>query len=460
MQKIDDLLKKVKRVHMIGIGGSGMSPLAEILHHEGYVLSGSDNNEGDNVNQMRSLGIPVYLGHKAENIQGAEVIVHTSALLPDNPEIIAAKEQGIPIYNRAELFGAISRLYKDTIAVSGTHGKTTVTSMLTQIYLQSDADPSAVIGGVLPLIGSHARVGNSATLLAEACEFRDAYLELSPNTVIILNVDEDHLDYFHNLENIIKSFQTFANSASSTIIYNGDDENTKKVIEGVTDKKLISFGQNAFNDFWCKDITMTNGAFASFIVMHKNNVLGELQLSVPGEHNIMNALASVASAYHSGLPMEKVLPSLAEFTGAGRRFEKLGTFHGVTVADDYAHHPKELKVTLEAVMNMDYKTVWAVFQPFTYSRTYLLFDDFVDVLQIPDRAVITKIMGSREINTYDIHAEDLAEKVPDSVCVQTFEEVTDYIVSHAKEGDLVITLGCGDVYKAARMIAERYKEMD
>ena len=456
MFEIDKLLNEKKRIHFIGIGGSGMCPLAEILHTWGYEISGSDNNPGDNIDKLRGLGMKVILGQKAENIEGAEIIVYTAAILKDNPELVAALASGIPCFERAALFGAISRMYSDCIAVCGTHGKTTVTAMLTQVLVMAEKDPSAVIGGRLPLIDSHGIAGKSDTLVCEACEFNNHYHELDPNVAIILNVDEDHLEFFKNLDNIIASFNKFANMTTDTVIYNGDDANTVKALEGV-DKKLISFGRYNECDYSPANITYNRGAFAEFDVMHKGEKIAHLKLNIPGEHNILNSLAAFAAAKNAGCSDEECEKGISSFGGAGRRFEVLGEFDGITIADDYAHHPGELEVTLNAVMKMGYHTVWAVFQPFTYSRTKLLFDDFVRVLQIPDKCVMTEIMGSREVNTYGIYTKDLAEKIPGSVWFNTFEEIADYVLASAKKGDIVITLGCGDIYKCAKIMVQKLK---
>lgn len=456
MFETDKLLKEKKRIHFIGIGGSGMCPLAEILHTWGYEISGSDNNPGDNIDKLRGLGMKVILGQKPENIEGAEIIVYTAAILKDNPELVAALASGIPCFERAALFGAISRMYSDCIAVCGTHGKTTVTAMLTQVLVMAEKDPSAVIGGRLPLIDSHGIAGKSDTLVCEACEFNNHYHELDPNVAIILNVDEDHLEFFKNLDNIIASFNKFANMTTDTVIYNGDDANTVKALEGV-DKKLISFGRYNECDYSPANITYNRGAFAEFDVMHKGEKIAHLKLNIPGEHNILNSLAAFAAAKNAGCSDDECEKGISSFGGAGRRFEVLGEFDGITIADDYAHHPSELEVTLNAVMKMGYNTVWAVFQPFTYSRTKLLFDDFVKVLQIPDKCVMTEIMGSREVNTYGIYTKDLAEKIPGSVWFNTFEEIADYVLANAKKGDIIITLGCGDIYKCAKIMVQKMK---
>lgn len=458
MENIDTLLKQVKRIHFIGIGGSGMCPLAEILHSEGYVLSGSDNNESDTLARIRALGIPVAMGQKAENIAGAEMVVYTAALLKDNPELVAAKESGIPTFERAKLFGAISRLYKNCIGICGTHGKTTVTSMTTQVMLEAKLDPSAVIGGKLPLIDANGRVGKSEHFVCEACEFVDTFLELSPAVAVILNIDEDHLDYFKTLDNLILSFHKFADMATDAVLYNGDDRNTLKAMNGITGKTLVTFGFQSTNDYYPENISTVRGAFYGFDVMHGGEKLGHIQLNVPGRHNILNALAAIAASMHAGANFAACKAGLEAFGGAGRRFEMLGEYAGITFADDYAHHPAELRVTLESAMKMDYNRVWAVFQPFTYSRTYMLMDDFAKVLQIPDRCVLTEIMGSREINTYNVYTAQLAERIPNSVWFNTFDEVADYVLRNAEAGDLVLTLGCGDIYKAAKMMIKRLKK--
>ena len=458
MNDIDTLLKQVKRIHFIGIGGSGMCPLAEILHSEGYALSGSDNNESDTLARIRALGIPVTMGQRAENIEGAEMVVYTAALLKDNPELVAAKASGIPTFERAKLFGAISRLYKNCIGVCGTHGKTTVTSMTTQILLTADLDPSAVIGGKLPLIGANGRVGKSEIFVCEACEFVDTFLELSPAVAVILNIDEDHLDYFKTLDNLILSFHKFAAMATDAVIYNGDDQNTLKAMKGIGGKTEITFGFAEKNDYSPANITDIRGAYYAFDVIYKGETLGHIQLKVPGRHNILNALAAIAASMHAGASFADCKKGLESFGGAGRRFENLGEYKGITFADDYAHHPAELRVTLEAAMKMGYNTVWAVFQPFTFSRTYMLMDDFAEVLQIPDRCVLTEIMGSREVNTYNVYTAQLAEKIPGSVWFNTFDEVADFVLQNAKAGDLVLTLGCGDIYKAAKIMIKKLQE--
>ena len=460
MFEIDKLLSNTMTFPAIGIGGSGMCPLAEILHKEGYLLSGSDNNETDTLARIRSMGIPVAMGQRAENIEGAEMIVYTAALLKDNPELVAALESGIPTFERSKLLGAVTRMYPNSICISGTHGKTTACSMLTQVLIEADFDPTAVIGGKLPLTGSNGMVGHSEHMVCEACEFVDTFLDLSPDIAVILNVDEDHLDYFKTFENLKKSFTKFASMATKMIIFNGDDLNTVDTVVPaveISKKPVITFGLDDGNIYRAVNVKLEN-EFASFDLIRYGENLGRVTLGVPGKHHIYNALAVIASAMESGVSFEQCVQGILDFKGAGRRFEILDKINGITIADDYAHHPKELEVTLTTAMNMGFNRVWAVHQPFTYSRTHILFDEFVRVLQIPDKCVLTEIMGSREVNTYGIYTSQLSEKIPGSVWFNTFDEVAEYVVNNAQSGDLIITLGCGDIYKAAKIMIKILNE--
>ena len=455
----DHLLDNIKRIHFIGIGGSGMCPLAEILHSEGFILSGSDANEGETLDRIRSYGIPVYMGHRAENIEGAELIVYTAAVKQDNPELVAAAEKGIPAIERSVMLGIVTRRYKRSIAVAGTHGKTSTTAMLTQTLIGSGFDPSAIIGGKLPFLGGNSYVGQSDIIVCEACEYVDTFLELNPYISIITNIDADHLDYFKTLDNIKKSFNKFCHLTTGLIIYNGDDENILDAVEDVT-LPMITFGFRKTNDYYAVNLRDIKGAYKKFDLMHKGEKLCEIDLMVPGRHNIYNALACAACAHYLGATPEQIAENLGKFTGVHRRFEILGSPRGITVADDFAHHPTELTATLSAAMEMGFRKVWAVFQPHTFSRTALLLDDFAKALSIPDVAIISEILPVRETNTYNIYNTDLGAKVEDSVCIDTFEDITQYIVEHAQEDDLVITLGGGNVYMCANMILKALKTED
>ncbi len=463
-----------KHIHFIGIGGSGMYPLAQILHAKGFYLTGSDNNETDTLQAVRNMGIPVMLGQRAENIEGADLIVHTAAIMADNPELIAARSSGVPVLERSELLGIVSSWYDNAVCVSGTHGKTTTTSMLAQILYTANVDLSAFIGGKLPCIGGSGCAGSSDVFVCESCEFVDTFLKLSPDTAIVLNIDADHLDYFKTVENIIRSFHKFCSMASKGVIYNGDDENTRKAVEGITGKQLISFGYGEQNDYRATDVEHLSGSAMAYTVLHGDEVLGRITLQVPGEHNVLNSLAAVAACDGMDIPFAAIAQGLAEFRGAGRRFEILGQVNGITIADDYAHHPTELTATLSAAVRMDYKRVWAVFQPFTFSRTAQHLEEFAGALSIADIAVLTDIMGSREKNTYNIYTRHLAEKMgscvyfPQDETVEytderkysNFDSVCAYICAHAEPGDLVLTMGCGDVYKVAKMVLKQLQKED
>lgn len=452
-----NILEGKKHIHFIGIGGSGMYPIAQILHSKGYYLTGSDNNETDTLEAVRKLGIPVTLGQCAENIEGADLIVHTAAILADNPELIAARASGVPVLERSELLGIVTSWYDNAVCVSGTHGKTTVTSMLTQIFVSQGMDISAVIGGKLPLIHGSGIAGKSNTMVCESCEFVDTFLKLYPDVAVILNIDADHLDYFKTVENIIKSFRKFASNATKAIIVNGDDKNSMTAVEGL-DKEIITFGFNDTNDWYPVNITRVNGLQYDFELMHKGEKVADITIHVPGRHNVLNAVAACAAAVYSGLPCDKLRSGLEGFRGAQRRFEKIGERKGITVCDDYAHHPAELAVTLRAAKEMGFNNVWALFQPFTFSRTSLLLDDFASALSIADKVVLASIMGGREKNTIGIHTSSLAEKIDGAVFFQEEEHdanmklCAEYVAANAKDGDLILTLGCGDMNKADKMI--------
>ena len=443
-----------KNLHFIGIGGSGMFPLVQILHGQGFHISGSDNNESDTLALECAMGVTVYLGHAAENIAGADAIVYSAAIMQDNVELVAARAAGIPTIERAILLGYVSRQYDTCVCISGTHGKTSSTAMLTQILMVAGLDPTAVIGGKLPLIGGNGRAGKSQIMTCEACEFVDTFLELSPDISVILNVDADHLDYFKTMDNLKTSFRKFAAMTTKTLIVNGDDANTMEVITGLT-QPVRTFGFAVTNDYYPADIQPLAPVGSRFALMHRGERIATLELHVVGQHNILNAIAACAAALEAGATPEQLAPGLAGFRGTGRRFEILGTVGGVTIADDYAHHPTELTATLNAAMQLNFKRVWAVFQPFTYSRTAMLLEDFATALAIPHHVVMSEIMGAREHNTYNIYTRDLADKIPGSVWFPTFEEIADYVMANAKDGDLVITMGCGDIYKCAKMMLQK-----
>lgn len=458
LERIDDILKKVKNVHFIGIGGAGMCPLAEILLSLGYRVTGSDNNDTETFRRVEKEGAKVFLGQKKENISpDTQLVIYTNAVLAGNEELEYAKAS-FPCFERAELLGAVSRVYSNCIGVCGTHGKTTATSMITEALLDSGLDPSAVIGGKLPRIDAYGRVGKSQNFVCESCEFNNTFLHMNPDMAVVLNIDEDHLDFFGDLEHIKQSFRKFCEGTARTIIYNGDDENTVDMLKGITGKKLISFGTKPENDYTAVNIQIPGGFRIEYDIYKGKEFLEHITLSVPGEHNVLNSLAAYIACIESGAESAKVRDSLFEFHGAGRRFELRGTFKGITLADDYAHHPKEIEVTLNAAKKMNYKRVWAVHQPFTYTRTAKFLDEFARVLTIADKCVISDIMGSREVNTIGIKASDLSSKIPGAVLIPELEDIAKYLAENCTDGDLVITLGCGDVYKVSRYLEKLLNE--
>ncbi len=451
----DKIITQVKHIHMIGIGGSGMCPLAEILHGKGYFLTGSDNNESDPLTRIKNLGIKVYMGHRAENIKGAELVVYSAAIAADNPELKAAREQGIPIMERSHMLGALTRHFDNVIGVCGTHGKTTVTSMITQILILNKMDPTAVIGGKLPLINSNGISGKSETMVCESCEFVDTFLQLSPDIAVLLNIDNDHLDYFKTMENMTLSFHKFLKMAKTAYI-NGDDSRVLTAADDI-DADTITFGFGADNFYRAENIESRKRGFA-FDVVRDNKKIINIEMHIPGRHNVLNGLAAFAVCFDMGVSAEGIKDAVEKFTGAGRRFEFLGEYDGFMLADDYAHHPTEIKATLSAAKELDYNNVIAVFQPFTFSRTALLKDDFIKALSIADKVILTPIMGSREKNTYGIKSEDLAAGLHDVCIADGFENIADKIEEIARPGDLVITMGGGDIYKAAHIIQGRHAE--
>ena len=449
------LLQSPRTLHFVGVGGSGMYPLVQIMLAKGHRIQGSDVNEGDIINYERRQGVRVMMGHKAENVQGADLVVYSAAIREDNPERLEAARLGIPCVERSVMLGYVASLYKTPLCFAGTHGKTTATGMAVQILEMAGLDPAAVIGGKLPLIGGYGKAGGGSAIAVEACEFHDTFLELTPNTAVLLNVDNDHLDYFGSMENLMASFRRFCAKATAAVLYNGDDEASRRVVAGLPQEKT-AFGLGAENALQAANLCEHRPAFWQFIVLENGTNCGEVKLGVPGKHNVYNALAAFGAARRAGATAQQCQAGLASFGGTGRRFEVLGRARGFTVADDYAHHPAELEATLSATAEMGYPAVWAVFQPYTFSRTQQHMDAFARVLPLANHVVMTAIMGGRErAEDYPgVTTGELAAKIPGSVWFETQREVADYILQNAQPGDLVLTLGCGDIYKCAHMILE------
>ncbi|MGN0663166.1 MAG: UDP-N-acetylmuramate--L-alanine ligase [Faecalibacterium sp.] len=447
------LLDHVKKIHFIGCGGSGMYPLIQILAAKGYEITGSDVLDGSIIRAERAMGIRVTLGHQADNVLGADLVVYSAAIAKDNVELSAASSYGIPTVERSVLLGYVSRLYKNSICVSGTHGKTTTTAMITTALELAGRDPSAVIGGKLPLIGGYGKAGKGDDIVVEACEYAETFLKLTPYLSVVLNIDNDHLDYYGSMGELKFAFKRFALMTQFMIFANADDKNTMDVMYTL-DRRVRTFGIENDGDYCAINLQEYKPGFFEFDLKEWSKVTGHIRLAIPGRHNVYNALAMCAVCRYAGLTVEQCAEAAASFKGAGRRFELCGECNGAVVMDDYAHHPTELRATLQTARELGYKRLIAVHQPFTYSRTKMLLNDFVDVLQLADIVVLTPILGSREPKDPSISSAKLAAKLPNAVLVDSLEAAAQWVKQNAQEGDLVITLGCGDVYKASRMMVE------
>lgn len=447
-KRLDKYLLPGKHIHLIGIGGVSMRPLGLVLRDKGMIVTGSDMNASVSTDELIAKGIAVHIGHRPENIEGADCIIRTAAAHNDNPEIAAARAQGIPVFERAQAWGLIMREYKNAICISGTHGKTTTTSMITHIFMEAHRDPTVMLGGYLPLLKAGHRVGNGDTIIMESCEYCDSFLNFYPTVAIINNIEADHLDYFKDLEAVESSFRKFAGLVPRTgyVIANGDDENTVKTL---ADLHYISFGIGQKNDVHAENLSED---YRSFDVYCFGKFYTHVHLNVYGRHNVYNALAAAAASYVMNIDGESVALGLASFTGAGRRMEFKGKYHGADIYDDYAHHPGELHALIDAVKTMGYKRIIIAFQPHTYTRTKALFDDFVRELKRVDVAVLAEIYAAREQNTIGISSRDLVRQIPNAVYFETLPEVAAHLRSIASEGDIILTVGAGDIYKAGEML--------
>ena len=447
-KRLDAYLVPGKHIHLIGIGGVSMRPLGLVLRGMGMTVTGSDMNSSVSTDELIEKGIEVHIGHNARNIEGADCIIRTAAAHNDNPEIAAARAMGIPVFERAQAWGLIMREYKNAICVSGTHGKTTTTGMITHIFMQAQRDPTVMLGGYLPLLKAGHRVGNGDTIIMESCEYCDSFLNFYPTVAIINNIEADHLDYFKDLAAVQRSFRKFAGLVPRTgyVIANGDDENT---VAALTDLNYITFGIELKNDIHPKNLSED---FRSFDIICRGKRYCHVDLSVYGRHNVYNALAAAAAAYVMGVEGEAVSAGLASFTGAGRRMEFKGKYNGAAVYDDYAHHPGELHALIDSVRTMGYQRIIVAFQPHTYTRTKALFDDFIRELRRVDVAVLAEIYAARESNKLGISSLDLAKQVEGAIFFETLPEVAAYLRTIAQEGDIILTVGAGDIYKAGEML--------
>lgn len=455
-------LSDCKQIHCIGIGGIGLSAIAEILLSRGYKVTGSDMKESDMTARLAADGADIFVGHKAENVDGADLLVYSAAVAADNPELVRAKEQGIPTASRAEILGLLMSEYENSIAVSGTHGKTTTTSMVSLILNNAKKDPTILVGGNLPEIGGNVKVGSSQNFVTEACEYMDSFLSLKPKIEIILNIDSDHLDYFRDIDHIASSFEKFASLVpeDGTIIAYDANPFVKSVVEGRSN--VITYGLTAGCDYYADEIGFDANGMPHFKVNNAAGTLCEVQLSVPGEHNMLNALAAFACCHIMGVDAQTIADTLGTFKGTQRRFDILGTTEkGVKIIDDYAHHPTEIKATLSAVKNIKHQTMWCLFQPHTYTRTLALFDEFVDSFADADKLVLAEIYAAREKNIHKISSKGLADKIKekypqkDVYFFETLDQIADFVYENAEADDLVLTMGAGDIYLAGEKILEK-----
>lgn len=440
-------------VFFIGIGGISMSGLAEILLKEGFRVSGSDMKKSALTTHLTEKGAAIFYGHSRENLSGnIDLVVYTSAIHPDNPEYMEMQAQGIPSLTRAQLLGQIMKNYDTPIAISGTHGKTSTTSMISQILLEGDTDPTLSIGGILKSIHGNIRVGQSQYFVTEACEYTDSFLSFFPKISIILNIEEDHMDYFKDLDHIRSSFRNFAALLPSdgTLIISGDIENVTAITSGLPCNVII-YGSRREFDYYPSNITYDEMARATFTLHSSSHPDRIFTLGAPGEHNVYNSLAAIVFADLIGIEYDVIKKALMEFTGTDRRFEHKGELGNVSIIDDYAHHPTEITATLKTARNYPHKELWCVFQPHTYTRTKAFLGEFAQSLALADHVILTEIYAARETDTLGIDATHLQNAVKDlgTDChhFQTFEEIENFILENCSPGDLLITMGAGDVVK-------------
>jgi UDP-N-acetylmuramate--alanine ligase len=447
-------------IHFIGIGGISMSGLAQVLLDRGFTVSGSDSKKSELTAHLEEQGAVIMYGQAAENISAdIQAVVYTAAIHNDNPELCAAKSFGIPCMTRAELLGQIMKNYDTPIAVSGTHGKTTTTSMISEILLKADADPTLSIGGILPSIHGNIRVGNSNLFVTEACEYTNSFLSFYPKISLILNIEADHLDFFKDIQDIRHSFQKFASLLPSdgTLIINGDIPELSEITDGLK-CQIITYGKASSNDYYPEDIQYDELARPTYYLCHDGN-REQITLGVPGEHNVYNSMAAAVLSRVLGLPMDAVKSALADFHGTDRRFQLKGTVDGVTIIDDYAHHPTEIAATLAAAGNYPHQKIWCVFQPHTYTRTKAFLPEFAAALSAADHVVLADIYAARETDTLGISSQTLQKEIQQlgTPCdyFPSFDEIETFLKKNYSSGDLLITMGAGDVVNIGESLLKK-----
>ncbi len=454
---------KYSQIHFIGIGGISMSGLAEILINQGCKVTGSDTTDSLIINRLENLGAKIYINHSEKNVNNADLVIYTDAIPQDNPELKKAKKDGIPLVDRATFLGALMKNYKNSIAVSGTHGKTTTTSMLSTILNPSSLNPTILLGGQLDEIGGNVKLGSNDFILTEACEYKGNILKYFPTMAIILNIDEDHLDYFKSMEHILNTFVQYGKNLSedSCLIINSDDPGAQKVIEN-TKAKIYTFGLNKDCDYRAEEIKLATNGFSSYTLNIKGHGSYNIQLNVMGKHNIYNSMASIVAAHLHGIPMEDIQKNISRYNGVHRRLEFKGYYNGVKIIDDYAHHPTEIKATLDALQSSNTGNIYCVFQPHTFTRTKLLFNNFAESFNGADKIIITDIYAAREKDNGIVHSKDLRnaiiEKGLDAIYLKTFKEIENYLKNNVKENDIIITMGAGNISLVGEDILKKDKE--
>ena len=455
-------LNNHKKIHCIGIGGIGLSAIAEILLNKGFQVTGSDMKESDITDRLIRDGACIFLGHRSKNVEGADLIVYSAAVGLDNPELQRAAQLGIPAITRAEMLGLLMKDHENSIAIAGTHGKTTTTSMVSLILEDSGRQPTILVGGNLEKINGNVQVGEGSYFVTEACEYMDSFLSLHPKIEIILNIDSDHLDYFKDIDHIVSSFQKFASLVPEDGLIIAYDANpfVHSVIREMNN--VITFGFSEGCDYYVKDIGFDESGLPSFRVFKEDRELCSMKLAVPGEHNILNALAAFSCCRELGIETDSIVRTLESFQGTQRRFDYIGvTDNQVRVIDDYAHHPTEIRATLAAAANIPHKDLWCLFQPHTYTRTMALFDDFTEAFDGADKIIMAEIYAAREKNIHKISSKELVNEIKkkypgkEVYYFSRFEDIANFVADNSSSGDLVITMGAGDIYKVAEMILEK-----
>ncbi|MFV0363583.1 MAG: UDP-N-acetylmuramate--L-alanine ligase [Suipraeoptans sp.] len=459
MYKID--FNEPIHIHFIGIGGISMSGLAEILAKEGFTITGSDNQNSPLIEKMINNGIHINIGQHASNITpDIDLVVYTAAVHKDNEEYMTAISMNKPMLSRAELLGQLMQNYDIPIAVAGTHGKTTTTSMMSHILLEGELDPTISVGGILKAIDGNIRVGGNKYFLTEACEYTNSFLHFFPKISIILNIDEDHLDFFKDLDDIYDSFYKFAELTSDdgALIMNGNIDRISN-FKNIVGDRLITYGTDPSFDYYAKNIKYNSFGCASFDIYMKENMLGSIELSVTGAHNVLNALAASAAALKLNIPFDDIRTGLLSFNGTNRRFENKGVKNGIIIIDDYAHHPTEIRATLKAAANYPHREIWCIFQPHTYTRTKALFHEFADALALADHVILTDIYAARETDTLGVSSKMLADEIvakgANAYYFSTFNEIEDFCIKNCKKNDLLITMGAGNVVSIGESILKR-----